>query len=97
MTSDTIIDILQALFLLAGGALISVLREAIKDQKVALETLERKVDEHDTIIERKLSDMRVELARDYMPRHELTRAFEEIKHGILRIEEKMDSKADKRL
>jgi len=90
-----LIDALFSVLLLALGAMFQMLREAIKDQKQAHENLNTKVDTRDAAITAEIADLRNVVSRDYMPRTEVAALMGEIKGSLLRIETKLDGKADK--
>jgi hypothetical protein len=80
-----ILDWIYGGLLMALGALWTLIRETLKDQRAAHERLNEKVD-----------TLRNEVSKDYIPRKEVAVLMGEIKGSLQRIEDKLNEKVDKK-
>lgn len=97
MTIDggSALELLQSLFVLSLGVLWGMLRDQLKTMKQEHAALAKRVDEADEKIKTSIADVKLDLARDYVPRDELNQTFVAIRKSLERIENKIDGKADK--
>lgn len=95
MNDLTILEGIYGIATLALGMLVAVLRDAIKDLFRRHGELDERVNKNASEINARVSRVREDLARDYVPRAEMRDSLDNISKTLNRIEEKLNGKVDK--
>lgn len=96
MSEMTVLEIIYGLAMLGLGALVAVLRDAIKDLFRRHHELADKMTNESSAIHARISQVRENLAGNYVQRADLADALRTVNESLVRIETALNSKEDKR-